>query len=59
MGYTGERLLISILPSERPFGPVALESEMTDPSRVWEFAEQVSLVLEVADTLELAMKVPA
>ena len=59
MGFAGERLLISILPSERPFGPIALHSEMTDPLRVWKFAEQVSLVLEVADTLDLTIKVPA
>lgn len=59
MGFIDERLLISILPSERPFGPVTLDLEMTDPWRVWEFAEQVALVLEVADTLDLGMTVPA
>jgi hypothetical protein len=59
MGFIDDRLLISILPSERPFGPVALESEMADPSRAWEFAEEVALVLEVAGTLDLATRMPA
>lgn len=59
MGFDRDRLLISILPSGRPFGPVSLRGDMADPSWAWEFAEQVGLVLEVADSLDQAMTVPA